>query len=120
MVAMMNVLLILNDPPTTPGRSDNGLGVAAALLRTEDANVRLFLLGDAVSWAAAPTPSGGATPAPVSPICGLINGGCVVAVSETGMRDRGLATDDLVMGAEPASASTLAAWCLESERLLVF
>ena len=118
-MAVMNVLLILNDPPATPGRSDNGLGVAAALLRAEDADVRLFLLGDAVSWAAAPT-RGGAAKASVNPVSALINGGCVVAVSDTGMRDRGLATDDLVIGAEPASASTLAAWCLEAERLLVF
>ena len=95
------------------------MGVAGALLRAEDANVRLFLLGEAVSWAAAPAP-GGAAPESTSPICALINGGCVVAVSDSGMRDRGLGTDDLVIGAEPASASTLAAWCLESERLLVF
>lgn len=118
-MTVMNVLLIFNDSPTASGRSDNGLGVAAALLRTEDANVRLFLLGDAVAWAAASTRSGTAQP-PVSPVSALINGGCIVAVSEAGMCDHGLDTDDLVIGAEPASASTLAAWCLESERLLVF
>jgi uncharacterized protein involved in oxidation of intracellular sulfur len=115
----MNVLLILNDPPTGSGRSDNGLRVAAALLRAEDANVRLFLLGDAVSWAAAPSRDAAAQH-PVNPVSALINTGCVVAVSDVGMRDRGIAQSDLVIGAEPATSSTLAAWCLESERLLVF
>jgi uncharacterized protein involved in oxidation of intracellular sulfur len=115
----MDFLLILNDPPASPGRSDNGLRVAAALLRTDDANVRVFLLGDAVSWGAA-TCRDAAASGPVNPLSALINAGCVVAVSEAAMRDQGIAPNDLVIGAEAAAESTLAAWCLEAERLLVF
>jgi uncharacterized protein involved in oxidation of intracellular sulfur len=115
----MNVLVILNDPPASSGRSDDGLRLAAALLRAEDANVRVFLLRDAVSWAVA-APRDAAAPHPVNPVSALINAGCIVAVSDTGMRDRDIAPADLVIGAESATTATLASWCLESERLLVF
>jgi len=115
----MNVLVILNDPPASSGRSDDGLRLAAALLRAEDACVRVFLLRDAVSWAVAARRDT-ATPHPVSPVSALINSGCVVAVSDTGMRDRDITAGDLVIGAESATTATLAAWCLESDRLLVF
>ena len=115
----MNVLLIVNDPPGTSRRSDDGLRVAAALLRADDADVRVFLLGDAVAWAATPLP-GATPPHAASQVSALINAGCVVAVSDTGLRDRGIAPGDLVIGAESATTSTLAAWVLESERLLVF
>jgi len=115
----MNILLILNEPPASSGRSDNGLSVAAALVRTDDADVRIFLLGDAVSWGA--TRCGTATASsPVNPVSALINAGCIVGVSEAAMRDQGIAPADLVIGAEAASTATLAAWCLEAERLLVF
>jgi len=47
------VLMILNDPPYGTERSYNGLRLAGSLSRTDDAEVRVFLVGDAVGCAAA-------------------------------------------------------------------
>jgi uncharacterized protein involved in oxidation of intracellular sulfur len=44
---IMNILIILNDPPYGTERSYNGLRLAKALA-TEGANITLFLLADAV------------------------------------------------------------------------
>src|SRR3972149_5777785 len=46
-------LVILNDPPYGTERSYNGLRLAGSLSRSDDAEVRVFLVGDAVGCAAA-------------------------------------------------------------------
>src|SRR3972149_5820864 len=46
-------LVILNDPPYGTERSYNGLRLAGSLSRGDDADVRVFLVGDAVGCAAA-------------------------------------------------------------------
>jgi uncharacterized protein involved in oxidation of intracellular sulfur len=45
------VLMILNDPPYGSERSYNGLRLAGSLARGDDAEVRVFLVGDAVGCA---------------------------------------------------------------------
>jgi hypothetical protein len=47
----MRHLLILNDPPYGARRSYNGLRLANALAKHDDASVRAFLMGDAVACA---------------------------------------------------------------------
>lgn len=47
----MRVLVILNDPPYGSERSYNGLRLARSLALTDDTEVRIFLLGDAVGCA---------------------------------------------------------------------
>ncbi len=115
----MNVLLILNDPPGLAVRSSNGLRLAQTLLHSGDASVHLFFLGDAVRWAEAAAP-GGDGDGPGHLVSLVINAGGIVAVSASDMRDRGIVSGDLVIGAEPAELATLAAWCLQSERQFVF
>lgn len=44
-------LIILNDPPYGTERSYNGLRLANALSKSEDDEVRVFLIGDAVACA---------------------------------------------------------------------
>ena len=53
-------LIILNDPPYGTERSYNGLRLATALSQGETDEVKLFLIGDAVSCAKAgqKTPNG--------------------------------------------------------------
>jgi sulfur relay (sulfurtransferase) complex TusBCD TusD component (DsrE family) len=36
------------------------------------------------------------------------------------MATRGLRLEDLILGAQPASSATLAAWTLDADRVLVF
>jgi uncharacterized protein involved in oxidation of intracellular sulfur len=47
----MNVLLILNDPAYGTERSYNGLRLAGALTKRDNVEVRVFLIGDAVTCA---------------------------------------------------------------------
>jgi uncharacterized protein involved in oxidation of intracellular sulfur len=51
--AVSKTLFILNDPPYGTERSYNGLRLAAALAKRGDGEVRVFLMGDAVSCAMA-------------------------------------------------------------------
>lgn len=115
----MDLLVILNDGPSPEGRSESALQLASALLRAEDAVVRVFLLHDAVSWAATGTPASN-DPQLATAVSTLIHAGGVVAVADEGMREHGMSVGDLVIGAEPAGLSTLAAWCLGADRVLVF
>ena len=49
----MSFLLILNDPPYGTERSYNGLRLAASLCRSEESQLYMFLIGDAVACALA-------------------------------------------------------------------
>lgn len=51
MTEPQRVLLILNDPPYGAERSYNGLRLARSLAKRDDAEVRVFLMGDAVGCA---------------------------------------------------------------------
>ena len=56
----MRYLVLLNDPPYGSERSYNGLRLASSLAKRDDAEVRVFLMGDAVGCAVAgqQTPDG--------------------------------------------------------------
>ncbi len=115
----MDVLLVLNDGLSAGSRSESGLQLALALLRAEDATVRVFLLNEAVRWAEvrdSDAPHEGLADA----ISTVVNAGGLVAVSDVGMSAHGMTPGDLVMGTEPTAMSTLAAWCLAADRLMVF
>jgi uncharacterized protein involved in oxidation of intracellular sulfur len=92
--------------------------LALELARAEDLSVRVFLLGATVELARAD--GLGHTPAQGAAVGRLVSGGVEVAVSEAEMTARGLPPEDLILGAQPASSSTLAAWTLEADRVLVF
>jgi uncharacterized protein involved in oxidation of intracellular sulfur len=72
------VLVILSDPPYGTERSYNGLRLAGALCRSDDAEVRVFPVGDAVGCAASnqkvpegyyhPDESGTASSRPLAPL----------------------------------------------------
>ena len=81
-------------------------------------SVRVFLLGATVDLARADGP--GRASAHGAAIARLVSGGVELAVSEAEMATRGLRLEDLILGAQPASGSTLAAWTLEADRVLVF
>ena len=49
----MRILIILNEPPYGNERSYNGLRLAGSLARQSDTQLKVFLIGDAVSCAKA-------------------------------------------------------------------
>jgi uncharacterized protein involved in oxidation of intracellular sulfur len=57
---MIKVLLVLNDPPYGPERGYDGFRLARSLSLRDDTQIKVFLIGDAVSCAVAgqKTPDG--------------------------------------------------------------
>jgi uncharacterized protein involved in oxidation of intracellular sulfur len=118
--AIMNVLLILNDPPYGTERSYNGLRLAGALAKREDTEVRVFLLGDAVGCAMA----GQATPNGYYKLDRMIraaaNHGAEVGCCGSCMDARGITDAMLVDTARRSSMDELADWTACADKAMVF
>jgi uncharacterized protein involved in oxidation of intracellular sulfur len=114
----VKALVIVDESTGDARRTTHGMDLALELARAEDLSVRVFLLGATVDLARADGP--GRASAQGAAIGRLVSGGVELAVSEAEMVTRGLQPEDLILGAQPASGSTLAAWTLEADRVLVF
>lgn len=117
----MSVLLILNDPPYGTERSYNGLRLAVALKKENfNADVNVFLVGDAVSCAV----SGQKTPDGYYNLERMIRALVTKKVSikccGVCIDARGLKEEFLVSGVERGSMSDLAKWSLESDKVITF
>jgi uncharacterized protein involved in oxidation of intracellular sulfur len=117
---MQSYLIILNDPPYGTERSYNGLRLARSLLNTNEAEVRVFLMGDAAACAK----GGQKVPAGyynIGDMLGAVirrNG--AVAVCGTCMDARGIADEDLVQGALRGTMDLLTEWTQGAGKVLVF
>ncbi len=116
----MKVLLVLNDPPYGSERAYNGLRLALALSRQEDVELRIFLIGDAVSCAVAGQrpPSGYYNLARM--VEGLNREKVPVGVCGSCREARGIADERLVKGAHGSSMEELVTWTRWAEKILVF
>lgn len=116
----MNALLILNDPPYGTERSYNALRLALALAKVEGTSVRVFLMGDAVGCAKRDqkTPDGYYNLERM--LKGLTAKAVAIGACGTCMEARGYTESELTDGVHRSSMAELAAWTLESERVLVF
>ena len=116
----MNVLLILNDPPYGTERSYNGLRLALSLGKREDAQVRVFLIGDAVACAMA----GQKVPNGYYDLERMIGAvarrGGDVGCCGTCMDARGIGEDLLAKGARRSSMDELTDWTLRADRVVTF
>ena len=117
---MQKYLFILNDPPYGTERSYNGLRLARSLLNTNEAEVKVFLMGDAASCAKGgqKVPTGYYN---IGDMLGAVirrNG--AVAVCGTCMDARGISNEDLVQGALRGTMDLLTEWTEGAEKVLVF
>ena len=116
----MKLLLILNDPPYGTERTYNGLRLARTAVHQPDAEVKVFLIGDAVLAAK----SGQKVPAGYynvgTMLDGLIKHGGVVGTCGSCIDARGIGESELVVGARRSSMDELTAWTLEADKVLVF
>lgn len=116
----MRYLFILNDPPYGTERSYNGLRLADTVMKTdESAEVRVFLMADAVNCAKAgqTTPNGFYNlERMLKPI--LRRG--QVLLCGTCMDARGLTDAELVDGARRSSMVELTAHTIAADKVLVF
>lgn len=116
----MKHLMILNDAPYGTERSYNGLRLARTLLKTGNAEVRIFLIGDAVACAK----SGQKVPQGyynIGDMLGMVarNGG-TVGVCGSCIDARGIAAEDLVEGASRSTMDQLTEWTQWADKVIVF
>lgn len=116
----MKFLLVLNDPPYGSERSFNGLRLAGALARRDEAEVRLFLMGDAV---------GCAVDGQVLPdgyyhldrmLRSVLTHGGEVACCGTCLEARGLRDEMLVDGARRSTLEELTDWTVWADKVINF
>ncbi len=116
----MKTLIICNDPPYGSERSWNGLRLAGALARREDAQVRVFLLGDAVGCAV----TGQKVPDGYYHLDRMTESvtrrGGEVGCCGTCLDARGISEEALVKGTRRSTLEELADWTLWAERVITF
>ncbi|MBI4473619.1 MAG: DsrE family protein [Acidobacteria bacterium] len=116
----MKILIILNEPPYGNEGSYNGLRLAGSLARQIDMQLKVFLIGDAVSCAKAgqKVPQGFYNVqlmlAAVLRHTGVI-GACGSCLDARGIRDQ-----ELIEGVKRGSMEELTAWTLEADKVISF
>jgi uncharacterized protein involved in oxidation of intracellular sulfur len=113
-------LLILNDPPYGSERSFNGLRLAGSLAKDDESEVRVFLMGDAVSCALGgqQTPNGYYNLERMIKSCA--NRGVTVACCGTCLDARGIRDELLCAGVRRSTLEELTGWTLWADRIVSF
>ena len=116
----MKSLFVLNDAPYGTERSYNGLRLAGALGKSAENEVRVFLIGDAVTCAKA----GQKVPQGFYNIELMVNrvirGKGQVGLCGSCMDARGIAVTEIVEGSHRSSMEELAQWTQWADKVVVF
>jgi uncharacterized protein involved in oxidation of intracellular sulfur len=116
----MRFLLILNDPAYGTERSYNGFRLAKNLAGQEGAEVKMFLMADAVTCALA----GQKTPDGYYNLERMLRAtaakGAEVGCCGTCLDARGIADDRLAEGARRSSLDELTQWTVWAEKVITF
>jgi uncharacterized protein involved in oxidation of intracellular sulfur len=116
----VKTLLVLHDPAYGSERSYNGLRLANALAERDGEQVRIFLLGDAVTCALAgqKTPNGYYNLERM--LAAAIHHGAEVGLCGSCMRARAIHEDQLVGGARHATLDEFTDWMLWADKVITF
>ncbi len=117
----MKILFIINEAPYGNEKMYNALRLAHQLKKNDPAvEVRVFLMADAVTAAlpAQETPNGYYNMARMLKL--VLNNGGAVKLCGSCAQARGLTNLSLLEGTEISDMQTLAAWTVDSDRVLVF
>ncbi len=116
----MKALVLVNDPPYGTERCYNALRLAGSLAKREGADVRVFLMGDAVGCAVA----GQVLPNGFYHLDRMLGSalrhGAQVGLCGTCMDARGLDEGGIVEGAHRSSLEELTDWTLWADRVVTF
>jgi uncharacterized protein involved in oxidation of intracellular sulfur len=114
------ILLILNEAPYGSERTYNGLRLAGTLSRRQEVELKLFLIGDAVSCAR----SGQKVPpgyySTETMLAAAIRHGAAVGVCGSCIDARGITDGDLTGGSRRSTLDELTSWTLEADKVIVF
>lgn len=115
----MKTLIIINDPPYGTERMYNALRLAGALLKSEEQQVSVFLMADAVSGAKAgqKTPDGYYN---VERMLRRVATKGDLLLCGTCLDARGITDAELMPGARRSSMDELAAVTVAADKVLVF
>ena len=117
---MTKTLFILNDPPYGTELSFNGLRLATHLVRRDDQEVRMFLMGDAAPCAK----KGQTVPQGYYNIEHLLKmvtrRGGEVGVCGTCMDARGMTEEELAQDTHRSSMEELTDWTIWADKVIVF
>jgi len=116
----MQILIILNEPAYGNERSYNGLRLALSLAKTEDVELKIFLMGDAVSVGK----PGQKTPDGYYNLERMLKGctikGVVIGACGTCMDARGMADEPLIEDIHRSTMVELASWTVWADKVIVF
>jgi uncharacterized protein involved in oxidation of intracellular sulfur len=116
----MKILVVANDPPYGTERSYNALRLAGSLAKREEAEVRVFLMGDAVGCAMA----GQVLPNGYYHLDRMLTSaarhGAQVGLCGTCMDARGIDEGEIVEGARRSSLEELTDWTLWADEVVTF
>jgi uncharacterized protein involved in oxidation of intracellular sulfur len=116
----VKTLVVLNDPAYGTERSYNGLRLAHALAKRDGEEVRVFLLGDAVTCALAgqKTPNGYYNLERM--LAAAIERGAKVGLCGTCMDARAVGEEQVVDGARRSNLEELTDWTRWADQVLAF
>ena len=116
----VKTLVVLNDPAYGTERSYNGLRLAHALAKRNGQDVRVFLLGDAVSCALAgqQTPNGYYNLERM--LAATIERGAKVGLCGTCMDARAIQEAQVVDGARRSNLEELTDWTVWADKVVAF
>lgn len=116
----MQTLLILNDPAYGTERSYNGMRLAGALAKRDDSDVRVFLIGDAVTCAMADQKVPDGYYHLDRMITSAARHGAEVGCCSTCLDARGIDDDHLTKGARRSTLDELADWTIWADKVVTF
>lgn len=116
----MTILIILNEPAYGNERSYNGLRLAISLAKSDGVELRVFLMGDAVTV----SQPGQKTPDGYYNLERMLRG-CIVKQVRIGacgtcLDARGMAGVTLVDGVHRSSMDELTAWTIWADKVITF
>jgi uncharacterized protein involved in oxidation of intracellular sulfur len=116
----MKYLVILNEAPYGSERTYNGLRLAGSLARQEGVELKVFLIGDAVSGAhkGQKVPSGYYSVQTM--LAAVLRHRGTMGVCGSCMDARGITDSELVEGARRSSMEELTSWTLEADKVIPF
>lgn len=116
----MKFLFILNEAPYGNEHTYNGLRLAGSLSKREGVELKVFLIGDAVSGAhrGQKVPSGYYNVATM--LAALTRHACPIGVCGSCIDARGITDADLIEGAHRSSMEELTTWTLEADKVITF
>ncbi len=113
--------MILNDAPYGSKRSYNALRLARSLLKTCEARVNMFLVGDATTACAKRGQKVRQGYYNIGDMLGMVarNGGEIGACGSC-LDARGIAAEELIEGASRSTMDQLTTWTQRADKVLVF